>query len=93
MLDVLIVSPKNLGQWVGVLASIAGRRASRGLHTNIRKCRKVVIEAGDDVDIQLDGDPLGQSSYLEMEVNPSALTVRVPTVEQRKQIRAEAWPV
>ena len=93
MLDVLIVSPKNLGQWVGVLASIAGRRASRGLHTNIRKCRKVVIEAGDDVDIQLDGDPLGQSPYLEMEVDPSALTVRVPTVEQRKQIRAEAWPV
>ena len=93
MLDVLIVSPKNLGQWVGVLASIAGRRASRGLHTNIRKCRKVVIEAGEEVDIQIDGDPLGQSSYLEMEVDPSALTVRVPTVEQRKQIRAEAWPV
>jgi diacylglycerol kinase (ATP) len=93
MLDVLIVSPKNLGQWLGVLASIAGRQVSRGLHTNTRKCQKVVIESGEELDVQLDGDPLGQSPYLEMEVKPSALTVRVPTVEQRKQIRAEAWPV
>src|SRR5690625_51143 len=93
MLDVLIVSPKNLGQWVGVLASIAGRRASKGLHTNIRKCQKVVIESGEELDVQLDGDPIGRSPYLEMEVRSSALTVRVPTVEQRKQIRAEAWPV
>lgn len=93
MLDVLIVSPKSLGQWVGVLASIAGRRASRGLHTNIRKCQKVVIESGEELDVQLDGDPIGQSGYLAMEVIPSALIVRVPTVEQRKQIRAEAWPV
>src|SRR5699024_9829289 len=93
MLDVLIVSPKNLGQWVGVLASIAGRRASKGLHTNIRKCQKVVIESGEELDVQLDGDPIGRSPYLEMEVRSSALTVRVPTVEQRKQSRGEAWPV
>lgn len=93
MLDVLIVSPKNLGQWVGVFASVLGRKASKGLHTDIRKCQKVVIEARDELDIQLDGDPVGRSSYLEMEVMPSALRIRVPTVEQRKQIRAEAWPV
>ena len=93
MLDVLIVSPKNLGQWVGVLASVLGRKASKGLHTDIRKCQKVVIESGEELDVQLDGDPIGQSGYLAMEVLPSALTVRVPTVEQRKQIRAEAWPV
>lgn len=93
MLDVLIVSPKNLGQWVGVLASVLGRKASRGLHTNIRKCQKVVIESREELDVQLDGDPIGQSGYLAMEVMPAALTVRVPTVEQRKQIRAEAWPV
>lgn len=93
MLDVLIVSPKNIGQWVGVLASIIGRRATKGLHTDIRKCQKVVIESKDELDVQLDGDALGRSGYLEMEVMPSALTVRVPTVEQRRQIRAEAWPV
>ncbi|MDN6746707.1 MAG: NAD(+)/NADH kinase [Brevibacterium sp.] len=93
MLDVLIVSPKNLGQWVGVLASVLGRQTTKGLHTNIRKCQKVVIESGEELDVQLDGDPIGQSGYLAMEVMPAALTVRVPTVEQRKQIRAEAWPV
>lgn len=93
MLDVLVVSPKNLGQWVGVVASVVGRKASKGLHTDIRKCQKVVIESREELDIQLDGDPIGQSGYLAMEVLPSALTVRVPTVEQRKQIRAEAWPV
>ncbi|WP_257943886.1 diacylglycerol/lipid kinase family protein [Brevibacterium aurantiacum] len=93
MLDVLIVSPKNLGQWVGVLASVLGRKTSKGLHTDIRKCQKVVIESGEELDVQLDGDPIGQSGYLAMEVMPAALTVRVPTVEQRKQIRAEAWPI
>lgn len=93
LLDVLIVSPKNLGQWVGVLASVLGGRAARGLHTEIRKCEKVVIIAKEELDVQLDGDPVGQSEYLEMEVLPSALTVRVPTKEQRKQIRAGAWPM
>lgn len=93
LLDVLVVSPKNLGEWLGVVASVVGRKASKGLHTDIRKCQKVVIESREELDIQLDGDPIGQSGYLAMEVLPSALTVRVPTVEQRKQIRAEAWPV
>lgn len=93
LLDVLIVSPKNLGQWVGVVASIVGRKASRGLHTEIRKCEKVVIESREELDVQFDGDPVGRSGYLSMEILPSALMVRVPTGEQRKAIRAEAWPV
>ncbi|WP_309132700.1 diacylglycerol kinase family lipid kinase [Brevibacterium sp.] len=92
-LDVLIVSPKNLGQWVGVVASVIGGRAARGLHTESRKCQKVVIESHEEVDVQLDGDPVGRSSYLAMEVQPLALSVRVPTTEQRKQIRAAAWAV
>src|SRR5699024_8066564 len=93
LLDVRRVSTQDRRPWDGVLPSMAGRRASKGLHTNIRKCQKVVIESGEELDVQLDGDPIGRSPYLEMEVRPSALTVRVPTVEQRKQIRAEAWPV
>ncbi len=93
LLDVLIVSPKNLGQWVGVVASVIGGKSSRGLHTESRRCQKVVIESHDEVDVQFDGDPVGRSSYLAMQVLPSALTVRVPTTEQRKQIRAAAWAV
>ncbi|RBP62513.1 YegS/Rv2252/BmrU family lipid kinase [Brevibacterium sanguinis] len=93
LLDVLIVSPKNLGQWVGVVASVIGGKASKGLHTESRKCQKVVIETHEEVDVQFDGDPVGRSTYLAMQVLPSALRVRVPTTEQRKQIRAGAWPV
>ncbi|MFC9443361.1 MULTISPECIES: diacylglycerol/lipid kinase family protein [unclassified Brevibacterium] len=93
LLDVLVVSPKNLGQWVGVVASIIGRRTTKGLHTDIRKCHNVVIESKDPLEVQLDGDPLGTTGYLAMAVDPGAITVRVPTTEQRREIRAEAWPV
>lgn len=93
LLDVLVVSPKNLGQWVGVAASIIGRKTRNGLHTDIRKCHNVVIESRDELEVQLDGDPAGTTKYLAMGILPSAITVKVPTTDQRKEIRAEVWPV
>lgn len=93
LLDVLVVSPKNLGQWVGVAASIIGRKTTKGLHTDIRKCRTVVIESRETLDVQLDGDPAGTTRYLAMAILPGAINVKVPTTEQRREIRAEAWPV
>lgn len=92
ILDVLIVSPKNLADWFGVIASVVGRRR-RGLHTEITPCSRVVIEAEEEMEVQLDGDPCGETAYLAMEIDPGSLVVRTAGEELRRRIRAADWPV
>jgi diacylglycerol kinase (ATP) len=40
--------------------------------------RRVEIHAAVDVQRQLDGDPIGPGQYLYAEIEPGALTARVP---------------
>jgi len=91
-LDVLVVSPKNLAQWVGVGVSIITRR-KRSIVTEITRCRSVIIRAEHEMAVQLDGDPYGSTAYLAMEVEPAALTVRTAGDELRRRIRTADWPV
>ena len=93
ILDVMVMSPKNLGQWVGVVVSIISRRRGKGMHTQIHKCRSVVIQAEHYMDVQFDGDAMGKSRYLAMEVQPAAVSVRTATDEQTRKIRGEGWPL
>ena len=43
--------------------------------------------------MQLDGDAVGSSTYLAMQVEEHALTMRTATRQQKRAIRAEGWPI
>ncbi|WP_286956502.1 diacylglycerol/lipid kinase family protein [Brevibacterium sp. UBA7493] len=93
ILDLLVVAPKNAFQWIGVAASVFSRQKRKGLHTQILRGESVVIECEEKIDMQIDGDPLGETDYLAMQVERHGLIVRTPTREQTRLIRQEGWPL
>ncbi|MFL0575146.1 diacylglycerol/lipid kinase family protein [Brevibacterium luteolum] len=93
ILDLLVVAPKNAFQWIGVAASVFSRQKRKGLHTQILRGESVVIECEEKIDMQIDGDPLGETDYLAMQVEHHGLIVRTPTREQTRLIRQEGWPL
>ncbi len=90
-LNVLLVTPEHLIQWLGVALSILGRAGKRGLHMDILQCRRIVIETDRPIEVQFDGDAHGRTRYLEMEVDPLSLVLRVPTAEQTRSIKLTGW--
>jgi diacylglycerol kinase (ATP) len=90
-LDLLVVSPKNLAEWVGVVASIAGKRVRRGLHTATAQGERFTVRAEEPVEVQIDGDPFGLTTSMELRVVPASLMVRTPTPELKRQIRLDAF--
>lgn len=88
-LDVLTVTPRNVAEWVSVVTSIAGR-SRKGMHADVTKCAAVKVRAEKELDVQVDGDVLGETDYLELSVLPNALTVRTPSPEQERRIRLDS---
>ena len=88
-LDVLTVTPRNVAEWVSVVTSIAGR-SRKGMHADVTKCAAVKVRAEKELDVQVDGDVLGKTDYLELSVLPNALTVRTPSPEQERSIRLDS---
>lgn len=87
-LDVLSVTPANIAQWAGVVTSILGK-SRKGPHTSVTRCTTVTIRAEDELDVQVDGDVLGRTRYVELAISPAALTVRTPSPEQVRRMRAD----
>ena len=90
LLDLLVVSPRNLADWVAVGASILGRRR-RGLHTATAQGETFTIRAEDPVEVQIDGDAHGTTDFLELAVVPSSLHVRRPSPGIKRMLRREAF--
>lgn len=88
-LDILTVTPRNVAEWASVVTSIAGR-SRKGMHADVTKCRSVTVRAEKKLDVQVDGDVLGETDFLELSVQPNALTVRTPSPEQERRIRMDA---
>ncbi len=91
LLDLLIVSPRNLAEWVGVLTSIIGKRVRRGLHTATLQGETFTIRASEGVEVQVDGDAYGTTDFLELAVEPASLYVMRPTPDIKRRIRREAF--
>jgi diacylglycerol kinase family enzyme len=78
ILDAVVVSPRGVFGWAAVLASVvSGRRVGHGMLTRRRARRLEAIFSG-LVAAQIDGDAIGSRSRLVAEVDPGALTVRMP---------------
>lgn len=79
VLDSIVLSPQGLVGWVAVAARVATRRR-RG-HTRVEHLSSATLSVRSDkpVEVQLDGDTLGQAVALDARVEPLSLLVRVPS--------------
>jgi diacylglycerol kinase family enzyme len=81
LLDVVVIAPRWLHQWVGILLSLLGR-GSGGGRLETFKARRVEVIAGRPQAREADGELLAPGSVLSVVVRESALTVCVPASGQ-----------
>ena len=78
LLDVVVIAPRRVTQWPIVVWRLLTRANRTDVYLERFTGRKVEISAAVDVQRQLDGDPIGPGRFLSAEVEPGALTARVP---------------
>lgn len=79
LLDVLEVTVRRPGQWLGVAAkgTLGLERDVAGLQT--RASTEVTVSSEQPLHVQLDGDVLGPARRMQVRCLPHALTVRTPS--------------
>jgi len=86
LLDVALIAPHRLRDWVKLLVSVRGRHPRGGRMETMRG--KVVEVATDEPwPREMDGDPLSSGTSLAVSVLPLALTVCVPRATSRPGLR------
>lgn len=84
ILDTVVLTPSSLAQWGAVAAEVALKRGSSGGSEGDDDvvCRargsRVTVAVSPAQLVEVDGDVLREASGLELDVEPLALTVRVP---------------
>jgi len=77
-LDVVNLAPKGIVGWIAVAARVITRRRHGHRRVEHWQARTIVIATDAPQPSQIDGDPIGDVSELQMRVDPHALVVRVP---------------
>jgi YegS/Rv2252/BmrU family lipid kinase len=77
LLDVVVVAPRTLRDWLRVAYRIA-RHRRHDRHVERFRGATVSIEADRPVPRQMDGEVIGESHRIDIRVDPGALVVRVP---------------
>jgi YegS/Rv2252/BmrU family lipid kinase len=78
-LDVGVVTAGSAFQWLRVFSRIAEGRPHRSPLVDIRQAKKIVVEFHHKQRYELDGSSRARVKGLEVEVEPGALTVCVPS--------------
>ena len=87
ILDTVVHTPSSLAEWAAVAKDVALKRGSSGGEEGDDDvvCRargsRVAVTVSPAQLVEVDGDVLREASELEVDVEPLALTVRVPTGE------------
>lgn len=74
--DLMLASPDRVADWARLGAQILTGRDQSGFTT--RHGRRIVLETGTPVPFEVDGDPQGAVTRLEVTVEPGALRVVTP---------------
>ena len=78
-LDVYVASPHRFTQWIRVFLRLITRRSNGQDRVDQWRGRRVEVRLEHPDSYQLDGDVVGELRRLVAEVQPQALSVRVPT--------------
>lgn len=77
ILDLLTLAPSRSFGWLGVVAGLLRRGHGKDPAIEYFQGKAVAVSTVHPLQIQLDGDPIGMTSHLEMRVDHGALIVRV----------------
>ncbi|MDN5762108.1 MAG: phosphatase PAP2 family protein [Microlunatus sp.] len=83
LLDVLVASPRTVRDWVRLVAQVVTRQQRSDEQLDRMSGRRVQITVEPSDQYQLDGDTVGETSTLIAEIEPAALTLRVPPIQRR----------
>jgi len=78
LLDVVNIAPSTFVGWLAVAVRVITRRRRGHERVQHWQAKSIVIESDDPQPSQLDGDPIGDVTKLEIRVDPAALVMRVP---------------
>ena len=78
LLDVVVLSPLRLRDWVRVVVRLAARHPGDDRDVERFQGRRVEVRTQGPHPLQLDGDHVGTTDLLLVHVDPGALLVRVP---------------
>ncbi|EWT03236.1 diacylglycerol kinase [Intrasporangium oryzae NRRL B-24470] len=77
LLDGVIIAPKGALGWGSVLVDVATRHRAGHRRLDRLKGARLRIRAAEAVEVEIDGDPIGEHRELSVRVEPRSLVVRV----------------
>lgn len=78
LLDLYIASPHRFHHWIKLALRLLTRRAKKDDQVDQHSGKKVRIRIHGKESYQLDGDVVGESGALTAEIQPGALSIRIP---------------
>ncbi|HYJ56605.1 MAG TPA: hypothetical protein VEX40_14030, partial [Mycobacterium sp.] len=78
LLDVVVVAPRTLRDWIGVAWRVFRRRRTWHPHLERFRGRSILVEADRVMPRQLDGEVIDEGRGLDIRVEPDALVIRAP---------------
>ena len=86
-LDMVSLAPSGVVGWAAVAAQVMTRRRKGHPRVEHWQGRRITVEASEPHTAQLDGDPIGDATLIEVRVDPGALVGagrRRPGVDHRR---------
>jgi len=77
VLDVVVLAPRHLLDWGRLLARLVGRSRTNDGNLHRHTARRIEVRTDTPRQAQLDGEPVGETASLVVEVQPGVLRVRV----------------
>ena len=78
LLDVVVVAPRTLRDWIGLGWRVIRRHRTRHPHLERFQGRSVLVEADRIVPRQMDGEVIDDGRNLSARIDPGALVIRAP---------------
>jgi diacylglycerol kinase family enzyme len=79
VLDVAVVTPRSLGDWAALAATVLRRRARSRPHLETYRAKQVEVRAAGVEPRELDGETIEPAEHLSVSIRPAALWVCAPT--------------
>lgn len=76
-LDMISLAPSGVVGWAAVAAQVMTRRRKGHPRVEHWQGHRITVEASEPHTAQLDGDPIGDATLIQVRVDPGALVVRV----------------
>jgi YegS/Rv2252/BmrU family lipid kinase len=82
--DIAVLKTRTVGDWVGVAARILVRSRKTGPDVDTFRAGKVEIRCDRAQPVQFDGDTVDPTDRLDLEIDPSSLTLAVPEHQEEQ---------